>query len=120
MFNDRPPIAEKDAAKKDELGYAGNERAGNERAGNERAGNEKAGDQINGAEPDEFSGPQPPSAVAINLKRLKSATFKAAQSRERLPHPLFWSLFLTEVSELRKKKEEKRLIDRILLGVGSE
>ena len=69
---------------------------------------------------DEFSMAQPPSAVALKLKRLKSATFKAAQTRERLPHPLFWSLFLTEVSELKKKKEEKRLIDRLVLGVGSD
>ena len=84
-----------------------------------------ASDQQDGAketpqEFDEFSMPQPPSAVALKLKKLKSASFKAAQARERLPQPLFWSLFLTEVSELKKKKEEKRLLDRILLGVGTE
>lgn len=69
---------------------------------------------------DSFSLHQPPSAVALKLRKLKSASFKAAQARERLPHPLFWSLFLTEVSELRKKKEEKRLLDRVLLGVGTD
>lgn len=81
---------------------------------------QQVGDRETSQEFDEFSMSQPPSAVALKLKKLKSASFKAAQARERLPHPLFWSLFLTEVSELKKKKEEKRLLDRILLGVGTE
>ena len=107
MFSDRP------SAKN-------NSNAADCMPGNNCVAGNSATESVDPGAGDEFSMAQPPSAVALKLKRLKSATFKAAQNRERLPHPLFWSLFLTEVSELKKKKDEKRLIDRLVLGIGSE
>ena len=57
-----------------------------------------------------------PSPVACSLKRLKSAAFKAIQNRERVPHPLFWSLFLGEVSGIKQKKSEHRMLRRLIFG----
>lgn len=57
-----------------------------------------------------------PTAIALRVERLKAAAFRVIQKRERLPHPLFWSLFCLEVSELKKRKNRERELRRILLG----
>jgi hypothetical protein len=71
-----------------------------------------------GAEDDPFK--RPPSAVAIQLRTLRSAVLRAVNSRERVPHPLFWSLFLTEVSQLKRRKHEQRVVDQLLQGIETE
>lgn len=55
-----------------------------------------------------------PSKVAQEIERLRSATVRAASDRERLPQPLFWSLFQNELKELKKKKEIRRALQEIL------
>ena len=58
-----------------------------------------------------------PSAVAKRISRLKNASLSAIGKRERLAQPLFWSLFQSEIEEIRKKKSEERLLRKILLGI---
>lgn len=55
-----------------------------------------------------------PSKVAQEIERLRSATVRAASTREKLPQPLFWSLFQNELKELKKKKEIRRALQEIL------
>lgn len=59
-----------------------------------------------------------PSARAKAIKRLKDATIAAADKRERLPQPLFWSLFTSELAEIKDGKESDRLLDSLLKGEG--
>ena len=58
-----------------------------------------------------------PLAQAVN--RLKQASFKTARERERVPQPLFWSLFRTEIDSIKEKKQTKRLLSDIF-GANSE
>lgn len=64
--------------------------------------------------------PQGPTLVAQQLRQLRSRVFSLVEKRERLPHPLFWSVFCGEVAELRKRKEKERLERALWLsGAGS-
>lgn len=56
-----------------------------------------------------------PTAIARSVERLKKATFGAVAKREKLPQPLFWSLFCVEVAELRKRKERQRVLRQLFL-----
>lgn len=56
------------------------------------------------------------TALAERLDRLKQATFRTVTRRERLPQPLFWSLFHSEVREIKRKKDELRLARKAFLG----
>ena len=58
--------------------------------------------------------PKEMSGVAKEIQRLKTATIRAAQNRERLPQPLFWSLFHSSLKEVREAKEQERLISDLL------
>ena len=49
------------------------------------------------------------SELALRLMRLKQATMRVVGNRERLPQPLFWSLFHTEISEIRRRRLAERL-----------
>ena len=53
------------------------------------------------------------SSVAERIERVRSATLKAAEKREHLPQPLFWSLFHAELEEIRKEKKLKRALNDI-------
>ena len=55
--------------------------------------------------------------VADRLDRLKRATLNVVNRRERLPQPLFWSLFHTEVDEIRKKRKQERVARCAFLGI---
>ena len=55
-----------------------------------------------------------PSDVAQTLAKLKEAGMKAAREREHLPQPLFWSLFHSQIAEVRRKKDMKRALDKLL------
>jgi hypothetical protein len=64
--------------------------------------------------------PQGPTLVAKQVRHLRSRVFSLVEKRERLPHPLFWSVFCGEVAELRKRKEKQRLERALWLsGAGS-
>ena len=53
------------------------------------------------------------SPIAEAVSRLKDASFDAAKRREKLPQPLFWSLFNIQISEIRRKKEIQRAFSDI-------
>ncbi len=46
--------------------------------------------------------------IGNRIDRLKDATKRAIQKRERLPQPLFWSLFLHEVESIKSQRRKKR------------
>ena len=50
------------------------------------------------------------SDIAQAISRLREASFKTAKERERVPQPLFWSLFAAELHAIKKKKKEQRLL----------
>ena len=58
------------------------------------------------------------SAISAAVERLKSASFKAAAERERVPQPMFWSLFTSELEAIKAKKREARLLSSIFGGSG--
>ena len=61
--------------------------------------------------------PSEPSDVCLSVRRLQGSAMKAIASRERLPQPLFWSLFHSEIAEIKRVKERNRAMRKILLGV---
>ncbi len=58
--------------------------------------------------------PREKSAVAQDIERLKSTVTRLAAEREVLPQPLFWSLFHTRLSAIRKQKEISRVVEDAL------
>ena len=54
-----------------------------------------------------------PSDIAKALMRLRESSFDAVKRREHLPQPLFWSLFRTEITEIKRKKELRRLVSSL-------
>ncbi len=61
--------------------------------------------------------PSEPSDVCLSVRRLQGSAMKAIASRERLPQPLFWSLFHSEIEQIKRVKERNRAMRKILLGV---
>ena len=57
---------------------------------------------------DDESNAKEASYVAREIQRIKSATIEAAEKRDRLPQPLFWSLFHSALKEVRDAKKRKR------------
>ena len=57
--------------------------------------------------------PETAVSIASGLARLKSSALKAAGDRERLPQPLFWSLFHAQLESLKREKELRRLVNSI-------
>ena len=55
----------------------------------------------------------PKSPIAQEIERLKVATESAAAKREHLPQPLFWSLFGSQIKELRAAKKRDRELREI-------
>ncbi len=54
------------------------------------------------------------SYTAREIQRLKTATIEAADKRERLPQPLFWSLFHSALQNVRETKNKERAISDLL------
>ena len=50
------------------------------------------------------------SPIARAVARLKEVSFNAARERERLPQPLFWSVFGHELQRIKKEKKALRLL----------
>ena len=48
------------------------------------------------------------SQISEQVRRLQAATLRAIQRRERLPQRLFWSLFHSEIEEVRQKRQRRR------------
>lgn len=60
------------------------------------------------------------SPWAQELKRLKTAAWEASSKRERLPQPMFWSLFHSVISSIRRQKAVKRTLESIFEGQEEE
>ena len=54
------------------------------------------------------------SPLAQDLRDLRSSALKAVNKREVLPQPLFWSLFLGQISEIRRRKAKNKLLSSLL------
>ena len=51
---------------------------------------------------------QPENPIAAAVARLKESSLNALKRRGSVPQPLFWSLFNTELKEIKRKKAEAR------------
>lgn len=60
------------------------------------------------------------SVTSRKVKELKRAVLDASSKRERLPQPLFWSLFRSRLSDIKRAKERTRLLRNLLDGVSGE
>ena len=60
------------------------------------------------------------SKLSEELDRLKRASIDALSSRERIPQPLFWSLFHSELAGLKKRKHLERFIEQVFEESASE
>jgi hypothetical protein len=49
-----------------------------------------------------------PSSLAVRVRRLQDVTVRAVAARERLPQPLFWSVFRAELNEIKLRKARER------------
>jgi len=54
------------------------------------------------------------SAVATNIDNLQATVRRLAEEREVLPQPLFWSLFHTRLTAIKKQKEIARVVSEAL------
>jgi hypothetical protein len=54
------------------------------------------------------------SATAQEIEDLHSTVLKFARARERLPQPLFWSLFNSRIRDIKRNKELSRLLKDVL------
>ncbi len=69
------------------------------------------------ADTEDAPDPEPQrSPLAEELQDLKSTILRVASERERLPQPLFWSLFRSRIDAIRKAKEVERVIAEELGG----
>jgi TATA-binding protein-associated factor Taf7 len=52
--------------------------------------------------------------TAKEIAALHEKLMRLARDRERLPQPLFWSLFNSRIQEIKKNKELQRLLSDVL------
>jgi hypothetical protein len=57
-----------------------------------------------------------PTELAAKLSRLRDVALKAAEARTRLPVPLFWSLFHSQVRDVRKVRDRERKLRALFLN----
>jgi hypothetical protein len=50
------------------------------------------------------------SSIAKEIEGLQSTILRLARDRERLPQPLFWSLFNSRIREIKQSKEVRRVL----------
>jgi TATA-binding protein-associated factor Taf7 len=53
------------------------------------------------------------SELAQEIKDFQSSIADAMKKRERLPQPLFWSLFNSRIKDIRKRRELLRTLDEL-------
>jgi hypothetical protein len=65
---------------------------------------------------DEFDQPEPrrPSVLAKEIEALRSKVKDLSESRDRLPQPLFWSLFNSRIQDIKRQKEAERTVKAVL------
>lgn len=56
------------------------------------------------------------SRVADEIEDLRATILRLAKDRERLPQPLFWSLFNSRLKDIKRSKELSRLLNDVLNG----
>ena len=54
------------------------------------------------------------SAIAREVEDLQKTVLRLARDRERLPQPLFWSLFNSRLKDIKKHKDLARLLKETL------
>ncbi|MBX7137227.1 MAG: hypothetical protein K1X83_04515 [Oligoflexia bacterium] len=54
------------------------------------------------------------SALAEELRDLKAKIFSAVAQRERMPQPLFWSLFNSRLHDIKRRKNLGRILEELL------
>ena len=59
------------------------------------------------------------TAIAREVSSLQDTVLRLARDRERLPQPLFWSLFNSRLKDIKRHKEEQRAI-KAALGITIE
>ncbi len=59
------------------------------------------------------------SALASEIQELKASIDRAISKRERLPQPMFWSLFHSRIKSIRERREISRLLGDIFGGQDS-
>lgn len=55
-----------------------------------------------------------PSSISSEVAELKETILRFAKERDRLPQPLFWSLFNSRISEIKKTKSQCRELKDLL------
>ena len=65
---------------------------------------------------EENQSPVPPSDLARRINQLRRSSLDAANRRERLPQPFFWSLFSSQLAEIKEEKRNKRAVLELLGG----
>lgn len=54
------------------------------------------------------------SVIAKEVSSLQDTVLRLARDRERLPQPLFWSLFNSRLKDIKRQKEEARALKAAL------
>jgi len=54
------------------------------------------------------------SGIAKEVSSLQETVLRLARDRERLPQPLFWSLFNSRLKDIKRNKEEARALKAAL------
>jgi len=54
------------------------------------------------------------SVIAKEVSSLQETVLRLARDRERLPQPLFWSLFNSRLKDIKRNKEEARALKAAL------
>ncbi len=56
------------------------------------------------------------SRIAEEIDDLRTTILRLAKDRERLPQPLFWSLFNSRLKNIKRDKELSRLLEGVFNG----
>lgn len=63
---------------------------------------------------DDDNQPAERSVIAKEVSSLQETILRLARDRERLPQPLFWSLFNSRLEDIKRQKEEARALKAAL------
>jgi hypothetical protein len=56
------------------------------------------------------------SRIAEEIDDLRTTILRLAKDRDRLPQPLFWSLFNSRLKDIKRNKELSRLLNEVFNG----
>ena len=63
---------------------------------------------------DDDNQPSERSVIAKEVSSLQDTVLRLARDRDRLPQPLFWSLFNSRLKDIKRHKEEARALKAAL------